>query len=120
MKAAQKGKCQKQPTAWPPPGRWILWHLSVKDDSAHDAGVRILCGRVNPGSWLGVSVLGQAQVLALAAEVANGAGFLSIFGAGFGQKCSGWEELLEKSKIISPGKWFEGSAFKSSFQYRHF
>lgn len=43
-------------------------------------------------------------MLVLAAEVANGAGFLSIFGAGFGQKCSGWEELLEKSKIISPGE----------------
>lgn len=59
-----------------------------------------------------MSVLGQAQEPVLVSCIGNGAGFLSVFGAAFGQKCQNWEELLEKFKITSLGSGLKAVPLK--------
>lgn len=44
--------------------------------------------------------------------IGNGAGFLSVFGATFGQKCQNWEELLEKFKVTSLGSGLKAVPLK--------
>lgn len=44
--------------------------------------------------------------------IGNGAGFLSVFRAAFGQKCQNWEELLEKFKITSLGSGLKAVSLK--------
>lgn len=41
-----------------------------------------------------------------------GAGLLSVFRAGFGQKCQNWEELLEKFKITNLGSGLKAVPLK--------
>lgn len=46
---------------------------------------------------------------------ASGAGFVNGFSAGFGHKCSGLEELLEKFRIIRLGSGSKALPLKAAF-----